>query len=45
MKIAIVAGELSGDALGAELITALRARCPDLQVSGIGGEAMIAQGC
>ncbi|OUD15740.1 lipid-A-disaccharide synthase [Thioflexithrix psekupsensis] len=44
MKIAIVAGELSGDALGAELITALRARCPDVQVSGIGGEAMIAQG-
>lgn len=45
MKIAIVAGEASGDLLGAKLITALRERCPDVQIEGLGGPAMIAAGC
>lgn len=45
MKVGIVAGEASGDLLGAKLIHALRERCPDLKVEGIGGPAMIAAGC
>jgi lipid-A-disaccharide synthase len=41
----IVAGEPSGDALGAALIAALRARTAGrLRVAGIGGEQMQAQG-
>lgn len=45
MKIGILAGEASGDLLGAKLIQALRERCPHLEVEGIGGPAMIAAGC
>ena len=45
MKIGIVAGEASGDLLGAKLIEALQTRFPDLKVQGIGGPAMIAAGC
>lgn len=45
MKIGILAGEASGDLLGAKLIQALSLRCPNLQVEGIGGPAMIAAGC
>jgi len=40
----LVAGEASGDALGARLIAALRARRPDLEFAGIGGERMAEQG-
>jgi len=40
----IVAGETSGDALGAKLMTALRARRPGLRFAGVGGEAMTAAG-
>ena len=45
MKIGIVAGEASGDLLGAKLIQVLREHCPHLEVYGMGGPAMMAAGC
>ncbi len=44
MKVFLVAAEASGDALGADLIRALRAREPGLEIAAIGGEAMAAEG-
>jgi lipid-A-disaccharide synthase len=42
--IYLVAGEASGDVLGARLMAALRTRRPDLAFAGIGGEQMASQG-
>ena len=42
--IYIIAGEASGDVLGARLIAALRKARPDLVFAGIGGERMAEQG-
>ena len=38
--IALCAGEASGDLLGAHLIEAIRARCPQARFTGIGGARM-----
>jgi lipid-A-disaccharide synthase len=45
LRIGIVAGEHSGDQLGAALIAALRERVPDLSCFGVAGPKMIAAGC
>jgi lipid-A-disaccharide synthase len=45
MKIALVAGEASGDLLGAGLIRAIRDRIPDAQFEGVAGPEMVAAGC
>ncbi len=44
LKLALVAGESSGDQLGAALISALRARAEFVEVYGIGGERMTEAG-
>lgn len=45
LRVGIVAGEHSGDQLGAALIAALRARVPALECFGVAGPKMIAAGC
>lgn len=43
-KIFIIAGESSGDQLGAGLLKSLRAMHPDIEIRGIGGPAMAEAG-
>jgi len=45
VTIGIVAGEASGDALGAQLIDAVRSRLPAVRFAGIAGPRMEAAGC
>lgn len=45
MRIGLVAGEASGDVLGAGLIRAIRSRCPDATFEGVAGPAMVEAGC
>ena len=45
MKFGLVAGEASGDVLGAGLIRALRERHPEATFAGVAGPEMVAAGC
>jgi lipid-A-disaccharide synthase len=45
LRVGIVAGEHSGDQLGAALIAALRERVPQLECFGVAGPKMVAAGC
>lgn len=45
LRVGLIAGEPSGDALGAALIGALRQQVPQLECFGVAGPAMRAAGC
>lgn len=45
LRIGIVAGEASGDLLGAQLIRDLKEKYSDVEVVGIGGKHLIENGC
>ena len=44
VTLAVIAGEASGDALGASLVRALKARGLDISLIGVGGAALEAEG-
>ncbi len=44
MKVFVIAGEPSGDRLGAALMAGLRALVPGVRFDGVGGEAMATEG-
>jgi len=45
LKIGIVAGEPSGDHLGADLVRAIKKTKPDIELIGIGGAELESEGC
>jgi lipid-A-disaccharide synthase len=45
LRVGLVAGEASGDTLGADLIHALRRLAPDIEFFGVAGPKMQAAGC
>jgi lipid-A-disaccharide synthase len=45
LRVGLVAGEASGDTLGADLIHALRRQAPDTQFFGVAGPKMQSAGC
>lgn len=44
LRVGIVAGETSGDILGARLMRAIRGRVDGVEFTGVGGEQMLAEG-
>lgn len=44
VRVFLIAGEPSGDKLGAAVMAGLRALCPDVAFDGVGGEAMAEEG-
>jgi len=45
VRVVVIAGEASGDRLGASFIRSARALCPDIKIEGVAGPLMRAEGC